>query len=622
MLKPGGVYDAILGVLETRSIDVEPLTLLGLSKLNPQAYNRLEMLVDEGRASLFLTSYSHVILPMLATESFLDAKVNLQWSTRYHLRRHGSKSSEPVFLWLSECAYTKKAACAVFEAIQAVQPSTRVFLLLDEYQGDKIDPSRPYKLVLEKGELGLVFRSRWVSDAYAFSRDAEWLTQAMRSDILRSRPDLVGAAVDAETYGGAYDDGKPAFFTYVREALKDGVDERGMIIPVMFRPVDKALAEVQEINQTAVLQEGSSWSNYVENHLLRPGGQTRTGVIARSLSPLCRWTGVVLGNKGGKESYFLIYDWVDPLSKKAYTRVVSSVWKHAFNSLRSRGAGLVRRIVCESLPALLEDRDDLGEVLAAYGDIVFEISSWSDFASRFRIGSGNRGEAARLLLEAYRLGDQDAWMSDPTFWENFDTEVTWTSLALLAAGMIQAAKACRLLGDEKGFDELASTYVKLFLDFEETFNHILQEGPTCPLDLLYEYIRERASTRGFDLGEAVSSAPVSLESAKSIAARAYELAFGTERERPLYGTDVNPFLILWMMHEQKGARQEAGEAFKRALTYEWEKSIRSAVSEKSIPLRVGLLHAKHFPVNMRFSCQQDKVETDTEIISGEAHAYP
>jgi len=259
--------------------------------------------------------------------------------------------------------------------------------------------------------------------------------------------------------------------------------------------------------------------------------------------------------------------------------------------------------------------------LTAYGDIVFESSSWSDFASRFRIGSGSRQEAAHLLLESYRLGDQDAWMSDPTFWENFDTEVTWTSLALLAAAMIQAAKACRLLGNEKGFDELASTYAELFLDFEDTFSHRLRKGPTCPLDLLYEHIRERSRMRGYDLGEAVSSTPASLDSAKSIAAKAFELAFGTEQEKPLCGDDVNPFLILWMMHEQKGEHEEAGEALKKALTFEWEKSIRSAVSEKSIPLRVGLLHAKHFPANTRFSCQHEKVETDTEIISGEAHAY-
>ena len=620
MLKPGGVYDAILDVLKTRSIDVEPLTLHGLSKLNPEAYNRLGMLVDEGQASLFLTTYAHVILPILATESFLDAKVNVQWSTRYLLRRHGSQGNLPVFLWLSECAYSKEAARAVFEAVQAVQPLTRVFILLDEYQGDNIDPCRPYKLVLEEGELGLVFRSRWVSDAYAFSRDAVWLTQAMRSEILRSRPDLVGAAVDAETYGGAYDSGKPAFFTYLRAGLGNGVEGRGPTIPVRFRPVDKALGEIQQINQTAILREGSSWSNYVEDHLLRPGGQNRTGIIARSLSPLCRWTGVVLGNKGREESYLLVYDWVDPHSKKPYTRVVSSVWKYAFNKLRSRGAGLIRRIVSESLPSLLAS-DDLGYVLAAYGDVVFETSSWSDFASRFRIGSNNRGEATRLLLEAYRLGDQDAWMSDPTFWENFDTEVTWTSLALLAAGMIQAAKACRLLGDEKGLDELAFTYAELFLDFEATFSHQVRQDPACPLDLLYEYIRERGRRRGFDLEEALSSAPASLDSAKSIAAKAYELAFGTEGERPLYGADVNPFLILWMMHERKSAYKEAGEAMEKALAYEWEKSIRSAVSEKSIAFRVGLLHARHFPVNGRFSCQQEEVETDTEIIGGEAHVY-
>ena len=47
----------------------------------------------------------------------------------------------------------------------------------------------------------------------------------------------------------------------------------------------------------------------------------------------------------------------------------------------------------------------------------------------------------------------------------------------------------------------------------------------------------------------------------------------------------------------------------------------SAVSDDPIPVRVGLLHAKHFPKNEVFSSPLTEPETNTELICGEADAY-
>jgi len=123
------------------------------------------------------------------------------------------------------------------------------------------------------------------------------------------------------------------------------------------------------------------------------------------------------------------------------------------------------------------------------------------------------------------------------------------------------------------------------------------------------------------LEQDVTSGPITEERAQAIARRAYEAAFNKDKERPLKESDANPYVILWKMRELRGTPDDAGESWKRACVYEWEKSIASAVSEKPIPVRVGLLHAKHFPKNRAFSTPLEDPETDTEIISGEAHAY-
>jgi len=315
----------------------------------------------------------------------------------------------------------------------------------------------------------------------------------------------------------------------------------------------------------------------------------------------------------------MVYDWFDSGSKMWYTSVVSSLWKVAFNALRSRGSSLIRRTILEVLPPLL-GREKVEEALASYSDVVFETLPWASYASRFMIGgTDEEREAARLFLESYRMAIQEAWMSDPTYWEKMDTEVAWTALALLAAGIIQAAKACVKLGRQGLFELLAEEYKALFLDFEASFRSLSEEY-SCPLDVLYNYLREQSQRRGYDLERDIALGPVTEEQARTIARRAYEAAFGGDRERPLRESDVNPYLILWRMEERRGS-QDVGEAWRKAYTYEWEKSIASAVSEKPIPVRVGLLHAKHFPKNEAFSPPSEDPETGTEIISGEAHTY-
>lgn len=619
MLQPGGVYDAIADTLETRSIDIEPLTLFHLAKLNPETYNRLWRLVVSGKASLFPSTYSHPILPLLASENFLDAKINVRWSLQYILGDSNSLRDKPIFFWLSECAYSDKAGEAILAAIHEVYPSIEIFLLLDEFQGENIDPSHLYRTKLENGELGLAFRSRWVSDAYAFSQDAEWLTYSLRADILRRKPEVIGATIDAETYGGAYSPNKPFFFARIRERLSEGVSEGNVTIPVQFLPVDQTLQNANWKSSEAKLIEDSSWSNYFETQLLNPKSDSRNGILARKLEPLCRWTGLVHGKNNRPETYFLVFDWTDPRSKKTYTRVISSLWKVAFNTLRSEGSDLVRRTILEALPSLI-GKGTVEEALASYGEVIFEKRAWSTYSSSLKIdGTDDEQEAAQLLLEAYRMANQEASMSDSTYWENIDTEVTWTALALLAAGIIQAAKSCLKLGKSERFEKLAKEYKYLFLDFESSFTPLLEQF-SCPLDILYNYLKEQSWKNGYDLEQDLASGPIVKERSLIIAKKAYEATFNKDSNRPLKESDVNPYLILWKMKEHRGT-PDAIETWNNACIYEWKKSISSSVSKQPIPVRVGLLHAKHFPRNQIFNLPVEDPDTSTELISGETHAY-
>ena len=616
MLSAGGIYENIVNTLGTRSIDVEPITLFSLSKADPQTYMRLLKMVAEGRASLFPSTYSHPILPMLASQNFFDAKINVLWGIRYVLKETKYQGG-PIFFWLSECAYSELAAQAVLQAVNETYPSARVFLLLDEFQAGNIDPSQTYKVQLVNGAIELVFRSRWVSDAYAFSNNTDALVNSLRDYILSRRPELIGVAVDAETYGGAYDPNKPLFFSRIRDGIDGSVSNGYSTVTVEFLPVDKAV-ENKPSSETK-MHEGSSWSNYEDSQLLHPSDNTLTGILARRLGAMCRWSGMVPGIDGQDDTYFIVSFWTDPKSKKEYVSVVNSIWKIAFNSLRTRVSTLVRNTVFELLQSLL-GHENTEKAIAAYGEIIFETMKWDVFVSKFlNERATNETEATRLLLESYRMAVQEASMSDPTYWENMDTEVTWTALSLLASGIVQAAKACLLLGKSTRFLEMAEEYEAVFLDFRESFRTLYDEYG-FPLEILYNYLREQCLKKGYDLEQDLAN-PAAEKQLQEIAEKAYTLTFDAGPDRPVRKSDVNPFLLEWRLNQKRGVPEAAQDAWGEACSYEWEKSIKSVVSDSSIPVRVGLLHAKHFPKNEVFSSPLEEPETSTELICGEADAY-
>ena len=619
MLTPGGVYDILIAALDTRSFDIEPLTLLHLKKLNPKAYEELKEYVRQGKTSIILCPFSHPILPLLVEKSLLDTEVNLHWTLQVILSLFGLPKDKRVFLWLAECAYSQEVARTVLAVIRGILPEAQIFLLLDEFQGHNVEPSQPYKVTLAQGDVYALFRSRWLSDAYAFSSDAEWVIHSIRSDIARRNPRLLGIMIDAETYGGAYGPEKMVFFRKIREGVDGKVDAEGGSIPVTFGPVNRGAVVTDDMPKVRLLDR-SSWSDYSKNQLLNPKSTDTTGIIAQGVSSLCRWTGLIskFGEKP-EETYFMVFKWTEPNSHRRYLRVLSSLWKVAFNTLRDETTRLVRNAVLEMLSQIGALRPP-EHLLFDYWQVVLDSDGWENFAKAIGIGDdAEKCTAARLLLEAYRMANQESIMSDPTYWENLDTEVTWSSLALIAASIIFVAKASQTLGRNEWLRKSADIFSTLFLDFESHFSALWREYDH-PMGQLYELLAERSKRNGFDLDGALEKAPLTTESALAIARSAYRMAFEQTSET-VYEPDMNPFLILWKMHETRGLKEEAASFLESSIIFEWQKSVRSAVSDKSIPVRVGLQHARHFPAKETFGFHEANVETRTEIIGGEAHAY-
>jgi len=615
----GGVYDLLIANAETRSLDIEPLTLLHLRRLNPKAFDMLNQYAKHGKTSIFPCPYSHPILPLLIERSQFDSQVNVYWAVQIVFTLLGRPKDGRVFLWLTECAYSREAARMVCEVVRRILPESKVFLLLDEFQGQDIDPCQPHKLSIPGAEVFVVFRSRWLSDAYAFCPDADWVINSIRSRVAQGCPPLLGAMIDAETYGGAYGYEKIGFFRKIREGVEGKVYSEGSCFPVRFEPVDRGAWVADDLPRTSVF-DGTSWSDYTRDQLLHPGFPGATGIIAQDVGSLCRWTGLTGGHgKRPKETYFMVFEWTDPCSRGRYMRVLNSLWKVAFNILRDEVTCLVRDAVIDMLSeiGIPEPAENL---LLDYWQVILDGDAWGRYIERMGINDDDeQGNIARLLLEAYRMANQESVMSDPTYWENFDTEVTWTSLSLIAGSLIYIAKASKAIGQRSWLTRCTNLYSSLLLDFDNHFR-TLWKVYEHPMEQLYQILSERAKSRGLDLAEELARVPMTTDGAVAIARKAYQLAFG-QTGVPVYKQDVNPFLILWKMAEKRDLGEEAPLFLERSVIFEWEKSIRSAVSEKSIPVRVGLLHAGYFPVEEVSSRHEACVDTGTEIIGGEAHAY-
>jgi hypothetical protein len=616
MLQPGSVYTVLVEAMKGRSLDIEPLTLHYL-KQAPTLYNALRGQVRDGRTHIVAATYAHPILPLLAAESLLDARVNVAWG----LHSLGQELLTPqgkVFIWLSECAYSNEAAQIVTNTVRAVfGDEVQTVFLLDERQA-----TRPARSLGRTGVGALVvLRSTWLSDAYAFSPEYDWIPAKLRDDILARGLRMIGTMIDAETYGGAYDAQKPRFFATLHDRLSQGFQENGSTVRINLVTVDHVFDD-GDARELIDLVDYTSWSDYRADQLFTAQNRVVEGIIAERAGGLCRWTGRVRRLDGylTKKTYFIVYEWVHPVTKQRYLRVVNTLWKVAFTAVRAEGAETVRKLVTTLLNRVV-GAARTEALLVAYWRVVFGGISEHDFAANRLIdASPSERRAVMLLLRAYRLANQDSQMSDPTFWQNFDTEVTWTALASTASGLIHTAQACCELNEPSLVRRIARVYQALFLDFPEHFRALIDEYDLS-VELFYQRLTDAACQRGYPLHDRLNGTDDQDARLETIAEEMYEAAFGG-LGLPLYKPDVNVSLLRHAILLRQGRVSEADRMARHAKMYEWSKSIGSTVSELPIPMRVGFLHAKHFPdADKHFNLPTTDVVTRTEIIIGEAHAY-
>jgi hypothetical protein len=189
--------------------------------------------------------------------------------------------------------------------------------------------------------------------------------------------------------------------------------------------------------------------------------------------------------------------------------------------------------------------------------------------------------------------------------------------------MALAANAYHESGGEEKACFIAEKYRELFLDFERYFQHLVDDY-SLPLEILYEQLEKAAKLRGYDVEKDIAEVKTGLDArAGEIAEKLYDSALGTiGGDRPFLKTDANKFLVLSKMLDRAGKREASRQAYYDAKLFEWKKSIGSAVSTHPLPVRVGIFHATHIPNHERLlKIPTTSVETATEMIIGEAHAY-
>ncbi|TVM17961.1 glycoside hydrolase [Oceanidesulfovibrio indonesiensis] len=228
-----------------------------------------------GHGSAIAQVYNHMIMP-LANER--DRRTQVYWGVEDFRRRFGR---DPVGMWLPETAVDLRTldilldygirftVLAPRQAHRVAEPDgsepTKGGKKKDaakerhwiDVSGDRIDPTRPYKISLPSGrEMALFFYDGHISQDLAFGdlldsgvRFKERLLNVFSDE--RDWPQLVHVATDGETYGHHHKHGEMALAWMFEDILKD--HEVALTNYSQFLEMHPPEAEVE-------IYENSSWS--------------------------------------------------------------------------------------------------------------------------------------------------------------------------------------------------------------------------------------------------------------------------------------------------------------------------------------------------------------------------
>jgi len=245
------------------SFNFGPTLLAWLERASPGSYARI-IEADQrsaevrGRGNAIAQGYSHAILPLASAR---DRRTQVLWGVADFRRRF---HREPEGFWLPETAADAATLAALVEAgirytILSPYQAQRVRPRGGEWQdarGAKFDPTRPYRVRVDGGELVVFFYDGHIARDLAFGEalgsPAKLIERVMGGfDAGRGHDEILTVAIDGETLGHHKKGGDEVLAAAVRSLL-----DRGEVELVN---LGQALGLVPA-EWEAEIVEGSSWS--------------------------------------------------------------------------------------------------------------------------------------------------------------------------------------------------------------------------------------------------------------------------------------------------------------------------------------------------------------------------
>jgi hypothetical protein len=441
-------YGRVEKVLErasgVASVDIEPQTLVWLLERDPDAYHRAVAAWQRGTAGLVMTPPFHPILPHLhriEREALFESMVDFYAPL---LRRH----SGPIGLWLPEAAYSAETIDSYLVAarratvhLEGLPDLARgVHLLLDARQlAASEDSSTAWGATGLGGGLRFAARDHGLSGEFAFGGTAPG---AFTASVKSRHATSVLVASDLESL--LANPRQAERFTAIVERLR----AREVSVAAPSPPARPMAADVLDF---------SSWSDYDE-HLLH--GRTSD----------TRWTGMRRSDGA-------------VVSRVHRRAPMSQLWKHGFTLVTEQIENAVRRTARHVLKGLDVERRPavLRRLAVAYNRHLFRAhyracglsSSEVDFAGLAT--SILRGkvdvEVAGFLARGYTTMLMGL-RSDPRFWDNPDTRVTFQNVACLAQALVDMSIACTRAGEPERGLRLLRLLQATLLEFSESYSRL------------------------------------------------------------------------------------------------------------------------------------------------------
>src|SRR2546422_2161377 len=434
----GSVLDRTSG---SASVDIEPQTLAWPLTRDASAYPALITAYDRGTAGIVMTPPFHPILPHLhrqEREALFDMMIDF-----YSPLIRGTEG-RPIGLWLPEAAssretmdsFRQSARQASLEEEAFADSMRNVYLIADARQfAHPLELGRAWVRVESTEPLLAIARDHPLSGEFAFG--ATTATEFVAS--ARSRGNgFVLVANDLESLL-ANPSQAERFEAIVHSLREDGVQ---VVPPVLPRDAP-----------TLALVDDSSWSDYDD-------------MLSGGITSDTRWTGL-------RRSDGLV------VSRIHRDRPMSQLWKHAFTLATERVETAVRRQSLQLLQSAGVTRHPpvLRRLAVSYGRHWFRdhylaqglSTSGTDFAASAHdlVGGKVDVEVAGFLARGYLLMLMGA-RSDPRFWDNPDTRVTFQNVVLLVQALRDLAEAnlrAKDLGHAAGLGRLLRATFLEFLDW-------------------------------------------------------------------------------------------------------------------------------------------------------------